>query len=304
MKVLMDYESRRDAGVSPLFSPKHLDPETAAAEVQGIIQRSPYLFGRKTSRWRLQDVKEVVPWLEQRSLSGICRLLKRLEVRYKRGRVALHSPDLGYEKKMAAIRTVEKACREQPGTVVVLYEDEHTFGRYPTVAQAYAIQGKGEQSAKQYAGYNCLRRIAGFLDITSGAFITRQRNHFTAEQIAKLYHMIEETYPQAEVIYIILDNWKVHFEPWILKEMEERKSRIRLLRLPTYAPWTNPVEKVWRLFKQQVTHMHPYTYQWALLRDTIDAWFEERREGSLDLLRTVGILPPEKHETSPLHNSS
>ncbi len=221
---------------------------------------------------------------------------------YKRGRLSLHSPDKDYDKKLAIIQNAKEACLTHPGKVVFLYEDEHTFGRYPTVAPTYAGTGIAEKEAEQYAGYNCLRRIAGCLDISTGAFISRQRNHFTAQQMGKFYQFVEEQYPDAEIIYIALDNWKVHFEPSILEPMEKRNSRIRLLRLPTYAPWTNPVEKVWRLFKQQVTHMHPYTYEWSIFRKTIDAWFEARRQGSQELLYTVGLHETSHENTSASHN--
>src|SRR6202011_3032365 len=149
---------------------------------------------------------------------------------------SLHSPDKDYDKKLAAIQQAKEDCFASHGEKVFLYEDEHTFGRYPTVASAYAGTGKGEKTAEQYAGYNCLRRIAGCLDISTGAFISRQRNHFTADQMGQFYQFVEEQYPDAKIIYIALDNWKVHFEPSILEAMEKRNSRIRFLRLPTYAP--------------------------------------------------------------------
>ena len=250
----------------------------------------------------LLDFQKVIPWLSGISIPGISKILKRLQVSYKRGRISLHSPDQDYDKKLASIRNAKEACYAYPGKVVFLYEDEHTFGRYPTVALTYAGTGIAERTAEQYAGYNCLRRIAGCLDISTGAFISRQRNHFTADQMGKFSQLVEEHYPDAEIIYIALDNWKVHFEPSLLEEMEKRKSRIRLLRLPTYAPWTNPVEKVWRLFKQYITHMHPYTYEWRALRKTIDAWFEARREGSQALLYTVGLHGVSHQNASASYN--
>jgi transposase len=35
-------------------------------------------------------------------------------------------------------------------------------------------------------------------------------------------------------------------------------SKIVLVPLPTYAPWTNPVEKVWRKLCQEVLHLHEF----------------------------------------------
>jgi hypothetical protein len=155
----------------------HLDPETASAEVQNVAYHSPYLFERETSRWRLLDFQKVTSWFSGVSLPGIGKILKRLQVSYKRGRMSLHSPDKEYDKKLAAIRQAQKDCAAFPGESVFLYEDEHTLGRYSTVAPPYAGTGKGEKTAQQDAGYNCLRPIVGCLDISTGAFISRQRHH-------------------------------------------------------------------------------------------------------------------------------
>ncbi len=51
----------------------------------------------------------------------------------------------------------------------------------------------------------------------------------------------------------------------------------------------NPIEKVWRKFNQEVAQMHPLSHHWKALRETVDAWFEQWREGSQDLLRYVGL---------------
>jgi transposase len=35
-------------------------------------------------------------------------------------------------------------------------------------------------------------------------------------------------------------------------------TQIGLLRLPTYVPWTNPIEKLWQRLKQEVLHQHDF----------------------------------------------
>lgn len=216
-------------------------------------------------------------------------MLRRLQIVYKRGQVAVHSPDLLYNQKLAAIRVAQQESREHPGKVVFLYEDEHSFFRQPSLACDYAAQGPGSKTARLYAGADAMRRVAGCLDIASGAVITMQRNHFAVPQMLSFFQYVETQYPDAQVIYMALDNWKVHFEPAITQALQAATSRIRFLRLPTYAPWTNPIEKVWRLFCQDFEHLHPFSTRWKELRDTVDAWFEAIRPGSTDLLHTVGL---------------
>src|SRR5215467_7050006 len=99
-------------GASPFFPLVHDSIETAAPDLQGRLYRSPRLYGLEQSRWTLQALQGQVEWLHSTptgkpmSLPGICSLLKRLGVTYKRGRAHLHSPDLLYNQKMAYIRSI------------------------------------------------------------------------------------------------------------------------------------------------------------------------------------------------------
>ena len=98
-----------------------------------------------------------------------------------------------------------------------------------------------------------------------------QRNHFAVPQMRKFFRYVEEQYPKAETIYVAFDNWPVHYAPELMQDLKQRESRLRFLFLPTYAPWTNPIEKVWRLFQQEFQHMHPFSTRWKELRETVDA---------------------------------
>lgn len=97
-----------------------------------------------------------------------------------------------------------------------------------------------------------------------------------------------QLYPDAEVIYIAQDNWPVHFHDDILAALAETK--IRLIPLPTYAPWTNPVEKVWRKLFQEVLHHHPFSSDWGRFRATVTDFLAQFAHGSPELLRYVGLL--------------
>jgi transposase len=78
-----------------------------------------------------------------------------------------------------------------------------------------------------------------------------------------------------------LYNWPVHFHGYVLDTLADSKRRITLLPLPTYAPWTNPIEKVWRKFNQDLFHHHPWSAEWDRLKSCSNA--------SEDLLRYAGL---------------
>jgi hypothetical protein len=164
----------------------HLDQETAEAWVQAIVYRSPRLYELPQSRWSYQGLRQVCPWLRPLPDAGICQVLLRLEVCYKRGRVYVHSPDQQYVRKLVRILRAYREALAQPERIVFLFEDEHTFCRNPTQAPCYAGVGAAAQQARLYAGYDSTRREAFCLNPVSGELITLQRNHFPAEIIARV----------------------------------------------------------------------------------------------------------------------
>jgi transposase len=45
-------------------------------------------------------------------------------------------------------------------------------------------------------------------------------------------------------------------------------GRLVLLYLPTYSPWLNPIEMLWRHFRREVTHCELFENVQALVRAT------------------------------------
>jgi hypothetical protein len=271
----------------PRFSPR--SAEQAKAELEQLVHRSPLLLGLPRSRWWLEGIGQSVSWLKNCSLPAIQQIVQRLGLRYKRGREYLHSPDADYDLKLAYVEAAEQLARTQPGRYVLLYQDELTYYRRPTVSRAYALQGHHQALAVQGYGTNQRRRVAGALNAITGHFIAWQRERFDTRTLIAYYQALEAAYPEAEVIFVAQDNWPVHFHPHILQAL--LPSKISLLRLPTYAPWTNPVEKVWLRLKQQLLHQHSWADDWQALKSAVQAWLDQCDDDPLDLLHFVGLSP-------------
>ncbi|HML23369.1 MAG TPA: IS630 family transposase [Aggregatilinea sp.] len=266
-----------------------LSCEQAQDEIEDWIHRAPYHLGLERSRWWLDGLRQVVSWLRSCSLPGVYQILKRLGVCYKRGRQTLHSPDPEYDRKLAEIQAACTQARTEPERFVVLYEDELTYYQHPSVANAYARRGSKDPTAPLGLHANARRRIAGSLDIVTGRLIAAQRSRFPRRALLAYYRTIEAAYPDAEHITLVQDNWPVHRHPDVIQALQD--SRISLLFLPTYAPWTNPVEKVWAALYREVLHLHDCTDDRLDLRARVQAWLDRWSDGSLDLLHAVGLYP-------------
>ena len=69
------------------------------------------------------------------------------------------------------------------------------------------------------------------------------------------------------------------------------KLPIEILQLPTYACWTNPIEKLWRWARQAVIHLHRLSNDWTALQEKVINFMEQFKGGSQELLHYVGLLP-------------
>lgn len=259
------------------------------------MQQGPAALGLATSyqtRWWLAGIRQAVDWLHGRSLATVCKTLRRAGIRYRRGRRAVHSPDPEYAAKVARLATITWYTRQDPARLVRLYQDELTYYRRPSVAQGYTPIARAQQPlARQGWRANTARRIAGCLDAASGRLVAWQRTHFDRHTLYRFYVAVEALYPQAEHLFLIQDNWPVHQHRELLALL--RGSKFTLVALPTYAPWLNPIEKVWRKLYAEVLHLHRWATEWETLQAAVERWLVQWREPSQtsrNLLRYCGLL--------------
>jgi transposase len=64
------------------------------------------------------------------------------------------------------------------------------------------------------------------------------------------------------------DNSGTHEEDEVEAVVRGAAGRLVLLYLPTYSPWLNPIEMLWRQFRREVTHCELFASIHALLEAT------------------------------------
>ena len=248
--------------------------------------------GSYQTRWWLAGVRQVIPWLRDRCLSTVWTALREAGVRWRRGRLHLHSPDWLYGATVQRLATITWYTRQQPQRLARLYQDEVTYYRRPTVGYDYTrVADQPQPLARQGLRANTARRIAGCLDAANGVVHAWQRAHFDQQTLLQFYQEVEAAYPQADQIFLIQDNWPVHRQPDLLAAL--RDSKFTVVFLPTYAPWLNPMEKVWRKLYQEVLHLHRRAAQWEALQANVQTWLDQHRTPSTALLRYCGFLRPD-----------
>ena len=89
--------------------------------------------------------------------------------------------------------------------------------------------------------------------------------------------------------YVIQDNWNIHTPPDVLTALTGY-PRITPVWLPPYAPWLNPIEKLWRWLRQDVLKLHRWGEDWPQVKQRVHDFLDHFAQGSTALLRYVGLL--------------
>ena len=311
-------------GRKPAYFPRYQGKQEAKEAILNTVRRDPGMFDRAKSRWDLGLISQVCDWLAVKCPSSLSQLLKRLKISYKRGRSYVHSPDPHYQQKMALIAQCLLKAWYAPEKYALLYQDEFTIYRQPTVARDYEQMGLFQPLARRSHKSDTEFRGMGALNAITGQVTYQQAYKANVRQLTMFYDAIAADYPQADTIYMVQDNWPVHYHPDLLihlqsqdfqfpynvppnwpdepspkakRDAEKRKAKgviklpIKIIQLPTYASWANPIEKLWRWVRQSVLHLHRLSDEWSELKQRVLDFIHSFRRGSNELLRYVGLLP-------------
>jgi transposase len=284
--------------------------------VEHLVRRDPRPCGLTQTRGTLDAIRSPLAWGRDAALRGIARILDRLGITWQRARSHVHRPDPHYQANLQEIADVVEYARAHPNQVVTVYLDDVTVTRRPTLANGYGRAGADQVRAERSLATDCELRIVGSLDVVTGQVVTRRAKTMGLATLAPFFPDRRAAYPEAERIDVILDNWPVHVHPDVLVALEPQTTRwafsrpghwpatpsvravrragdvrlpIQLMPLPTYASWCNPIEKLWRWMRQEVTRVHRWATDLDQLRNHLDAFFASFATGSSKLLQYVGL---------------
>ena len=262
----------------------------------------------------LSTLLKACSWISLRSIPGLSQLLKRLKIHWKRARYHVHSPDPQYSTKLRDVWVKIRCIQADPTEGVMLFQDEFTLYRHPGLAQAFEQAGKMQMFAELGYKGNYTWRIAAALSPWTGQVVYHQARVMDITRMILFYRKIVQAFPD-QIIWLVQDNWSIHYHPDILaalqsqafpyglhapgnwsrnpkRPVEHLNLPIRIMPLPTYASWTNPIEKLWRLLKQEVLHLHRYQDDWIGLKQRVFNFLDQFAKGSPNLLRYVGLHDP------------
>lgn len=93
----------------------------------------------------------------------------------------------------------------------------------------------------------------GAVNYHTGETVVLIRRRKRRREVAELLQALLDKHP-TETIYVAWDNFIAHQDDEVEAVVRSAAGRLILLYLPTYSPWLNPIEMLWRHFRREVTH--------------------------------------------------
>jgi len=170
---------------------------------------------------------------------------------------------------------------------VFYYADEFNISWLPTLRAVWSPVGQQVMiptPAQPYRRYGI-----GAVNYHSGETVVLTRPRKRRREVSELLTALLDKHPRTRV-YVAWDNASTHQEDEVEAVVRGAAGQLVLLYLPTYSPWLNPIEMLWRHFRREVTHCHLFETLDALVT-AASAFFERYNQRPGGVRSIIGSHP-------------
>jgi putative transposase len=167
------------------------------------------------------------------------------------------------------------------------YADEFNVSWFPTLQAMWSP--KGQQIMIPTPGQPTKHYGIGAVNYYTGETEVIFRRRKRRREIAELLQRLLDKH-RTGTIYVAWDNAGTHQDDEVEAVVRGAAGRLVLLYLPTYSPWLNPIERLWRQFRREVTHCELFETVKALLAASRD--FFDRCNHTPDKVLSIVCVHP------------
>jgi transposase len=229
--------------------------EHVLAELDRIVRQTPPDFGRPRPTWTRELLVAV---LQERTgvrihVATMSRALALIRARRGRPRPTVGCP-WAAPRKNRRLRVLARLLATLPRGHVAVYADEVDIHLNPKIGLDW--MGYGQQKEVLTPGQNEKRYLAGALNAVTGQLTWVGAERKNSLLFISLLQRLMAVYPDAPVIHIILDNYRIHSSQITRRALASFGGRIVLHFLPPYCPNENKIERFWQDLHAAVTRNH------------------------------------------------
>jgi transposase len=264
------WDGRADNGNSKLDE-RYLDT------LYHVVRAQPQRYGWQRPTWTREMLVET---LARRTgvrlhVATMSRALALIGARRGRPRPTVRCP-WAPAAKTRRLKALGRLLRSLPAGHVAVYADEVDIHLNPKIGLDWMVPG--QQKEVVTPGRNQKRYLAGALDVCSGEVRWVEGERKTSALFVKLLdELLTFVYPWAEVLHVVVDNYRIHTSKITQAAVRGWGGRVRLHFLPPYCPRENRIERVWEDLHANVTRNHTCRTIAALLA-AVRAYLWRRNE--------------------------
>jgi transposase len=170
---------------------------------------------------------------------------------------------------------------------VFYYVDEFNVSWLPTLRKMWSP--KGQQVMIPTPGQPKVHYGLGAVNYHTGETVVIIRRRKRRLEVAELLQALVDKHPTG-TIFVTWDNASTHQDDEIEAVVRAAAGRLILLYLPTYSPWLNPIEMLWRHFRREVTHCEIFETV-KLLIEASYSFFNRYNQNPEVVLSIIGAHP-------------
>jgi transposase len=228
-------------------------------ELQKLVEQEPRGAGYSFSTWTCADLlRELIrKGFEAVSSETIRAHLHALGYRVRRPVLSIASPDPEYPQKAKKLKMYQKQAKN--GEILLYYQDEIDLNLLPGIMRCWTLEGV--QRKVPTPGQNQKQYGFGAVNYVSGQTVHRIEERKNSVGFCAFIEQFMQTVTQApdyhgQKIVLVVDNFIIHRSHKTQDFLEKYKDQLVLFMLPTYSPWLNLIERLWKHLRRKVTHNH------------------------------------------------
>jgi len=232
------------------------------AELKKLVEQEPRKAGYSFSTWTCADLLSelVKKGFEAVSSETIRVHLHALGYRVRRPVLSIASPDPAYKQKAKKLKRYQKQAKN--GEILLYYQDEIDLNLLPGIMRCWTLQGV--QRKVPTPGANQKQYGFGAVNYVSGQTLHRIEERKNSAGFCAFIEQFMQTVTRApdyqgEKIVLVVDNFIIHHSRKTQEFLEKYADQLLLFMLPTYSPWLNLIELLWKHLRRKVTHNHLFT---------------------------------------------
>lgn len=229
------------------------------AALQKLVEQEPRQAGYPFSSWTCADL---VRELARKGFAAVSRETIRVHLhalgyRVLRPVLSIASPDPEYRRKVKQLERYKKQAKN--GKILLYFEDEIDLNLLPGILRCWTL--RGSQRKVMTPGLNVKRYGFGAVNSVSGQTVHRIEEHKNSAGFCAFIEQFMQSVTQSpdyhgQQIVMVVDNFRIHHSKKTLAFLEQYADQLILFALPTYSPWLNAIELLWKHLRRKVTHNH------------------------------------------------